>query len=200
MREAAISVTRLVGAEVEPFLPELARLRIEVFCEYPYLYDGSLDYEVAYLRKYAASDRSIFVLAKDGEKVVGVSTGVPLLDADNDFQAPFLENGYAPDSIFYFGESVLQKDYRGCGLGSRFMREREAFARTFGDYQWCVFCAVQRDAEDPRRPEGYRDLRGFWAKYGFSEKAELETAFAWKEVGEADESPKRMRFWVKAIT
>jgi hypothetical protein len=36
-----IEVRRLAGAEVAPYLDDLARMRIEVFREYPYLYDGS---------------------------------------------------------------------------------------------------------------------------------------------------------------
>ena len=40
-----ISVKRFSGTEAQPYLPDLARLRIEVFREFPYLYDGNLDYE-----------------------------------------------------------------------------------------------------------------------------------------------------------
>lgn len=199
MSDKSAKLKSVVGKAIEPFISELAKLRIEVFREYPYLYDGSFDYETEYLRTYAKSDRSVFVLAIHEDEVVGVSTGLPLVHADSDFQAPFLKSGYALDRIFYFGESVLRREYRGLGLGSAFMRERERFARSFGEYDWCTFCAVQRKPNDARKPEDYLPLDAFWGKYGFMQKPELETRFSWKEVGENEEISNRMRFWLKTI-
>ena len=40
------------GPELEPHLDALGTLRIAVFREYPYLYDGSLEYEREYLRSH----------------------------------------------------------------------------------------------------------------------------------------------------
>ena len=39
----------LTGADVRTVLDDVARLRISVFRDFPYLYDGSLDYERDYL-------------------------------------------------------------------------------------------------------------------------------------------------------
>ena len=41
----AIRIERRSGAALEHYVPELARLRIEVFRDFPYLYDGDYDYE-----------------------------------------------------------------------------------------------------------------------------------------------------------
>ncbi|HVI35743.1 MAG TPA: hypothetical protein VM684_05905, partial [Gaiellales bacterium] len=68
---------RLTGDRLREHLPELARLRITVFRAYPYLYEGSLDYEERYLWTYAAADNSVIVGAFDGERLVGASTGLP---------------------------------------------------------------------------------------------------------------------------
>ena len=48
----------LSGPALEPWLDALGALRIRVFREYPYLYDGTLEYEREYLRTYvnAASE------------------------------------------------------------------------------------------------------------------------------------------------
>lgn len=43
------------GTAVTPYIADLARLRIEVFRAFPYLYEGSEDYEVSYLATYAQS-------------------------------------------------------------------------------------------------------------------------------------------------
>jgi hypothetical protein len=45
-----MEVTQLRGREIEPYLQEIAGLRITVFREFPYLYEGDLEYEMAYLR------------------------------------------------------------------------------------------------------------------------------------------------------
>src|SRR5690242_19351414 len=49
----AIRIERATGAAIEGYLDVLAALRIRVFREYPYLYDGSLAYEQEYLASYA---------------------------------------------------------------------------------------------------------------------------------------------------
>ena len=47
---APLEIRNVHGPELEPFIDGLGRLRIAVFREYPYLYDGSLDYEREYLK------------------------------------------------------------------------------------------------------------------------------------------------------
>lgn len=195
----SLRISTFSGSQIAEFVPDLAKLRIEVFREYPYLYEGSLDYESEYLLSYARTERSVFVIALDGEEVVGVSTGLPMSDADLDFQKPFEAAGLDIGSVFYFGESVLRSEYRGSGVGSRFMRERGSFARALGGFRFCTFCAVQRSGDDPRKPIGYQDLGGFWRKYGFEERPDLETCFSWKEVGTEAERENRMRFWIKQL-
>src|SRR5690606_40705815 len=94
--DAAMDALRtevLRGAAVAPRLDEVARLRIAVFREYPYLYDGDLDYEARYLRAYVETPDSLCVLALHGDRVVGASTALPLADEDPEFQQPFLERG-----------------------------------------------------------------------------------------------------------
>ena len=71
-------VRRLSGGDIDAFLPELARLRIRVFREYPYLYEGSAAYEEKYLKTYANVPESVMVLVWDGGRVVGASSGLPL--------------------------------------------------------------------------------------------------------------------------
>ena len=189
----------VVGQEIEPFVGDLARLRIEVFREYPYLYEGTEGYEEKYLRAYAESAESVFVLAFDGARVVGVSTGLPLVDADPAFSEAFRQAGEEVGAVFYFGESVLAKEYRGGGMGRIFMEEREKWARALGRFGSCAFCAVEREAEHPLRPDGYRALDDFWRGRGFERREELRVSFRWREVGAAAESGHEMVFWVKKL-
>lgn len=46
-----ISISVLTGIQVTQYIEAEARLRIAIFKEYPYLYDGNLEYEMRYLLK-----------------------------------------------------------------------------------------------------------------------------------------------------
>ncbi|MCV6587646.1 MAG: GNAT family N-acetyltransferase [Marinobacterium sp.] len=188
----------LQGQAIIPWLGELARLRIEVFREYPYLYDGNLDYETQYLKTYAASTNSLFVLALDGDAVIGAATAIALADETDEFRQPFIAQGWNPNEIFYFGESVLLPVYRGRGIGVRFFSEREAQAQRLG-YRWCCFCAVERPVDHPMRPAGYQPLNHFWHKRGYRHYPALRTEYHWQELGEDCESAKPMSFWLREL-
>ncbi|EMS78608.1 hypothetical protein [Desulfotignum phosphitoxidans] len=192
-------VKNLTGDQIHPFLDELARLRIEVFKEYPYLYDGSVEYETEYLKSYAACSESLVVGAFKDEHLVGASTGLPMKDAAQEFKAPFAAQGQDIDKIFYFGESVMKKACRGTGIYARFFAEREGYARSLGRFDRVCFCAVERPADHPAKPSGYRPLDGYWNRRGYTRRPDLTTRFLWKDLDEVEESPKKMVFWIKPV-
>lgn len=194
-----MEIRTLTGADVRGHLADVARLRIEVFRDWPYLYQGDdADYEHRYLQAYARSPGSVFVLAiAEGDQVVGASTGIPLGDDDVAFQQPFLDRGMDPDGVFYCGESVLLPAWRGQGIGHRFFDEREAHARRLGK-RWSAFCAVERDADDPRRPAGHRDNDAFWLKRGYEPQADMQCRLEWAEVGRGRCSHS-LRFWLREL-
>lgn len=195
-----LRVERHSGASLERHIPELARLRITVFREFPYLYDGDYDYEANYLKTYIESTGSVIVLVFDGAQVVGASTGLPLIHETEEFKHPFVEHGYPVEKVFYFGESVLLPEYRGRGLGVRFFHEREAHARELGGFEWTAFCAVQRPVDHPRRPPDYVPLDEFWQRRGYARHPELRTDYVWQDLDETEASPKPMVFWLKRLT
>lgn len=192
------TVTALRGSQVEPFLDDVARLRIEVFRDWPYLYEGDPVYEREYLAAYAGSTDSVFVLACDGGRVVGASTGLPLLDDAEAFRRPFLDAGLDPAGVFYFGESVLLPGYRGRGLGHAFFDRREAHARALGRFAVTAFCAVDRDAADPRRPHEYRSNDAFWHKRGYRRRPGLSVRLRWPEQGRG-ELEHGLTFWTREL-
>ncbi len=140
-----------IGSEIRTVFNGLAALRIAVFRAFPYLYEGSIDYEKTYLSTYAKSERAMLFAVYDGERMVGATTCLPLRDETTEVQAPFIRAGYKLDTVFYFGESLLLPPYRGQGLGHRFFDEREAHVRSFGTYTTATFCAVQRPVDHPLR-------------------------------------------------
>lgn len=191
-----ISVRPLTGAEVAGALDDLARLRIEVFAAFPYLYDGDAAQEAEYLAEYAASPDAVLVAAFDGARLVGAATAAPMLHQKDEFRAPFAARGLDAAQLFYFGESVLLPEYRGQGIGHAFFDHREAQARACGANAAC-FAAVIRQADHPARPLGYVPHDAFWTKRGYAPVPGLVTELGWREHGEAEESPKPMQFWLR---
>ena len=188
-----------IGAEIATVFDGLARLRIAVFRDFPYLYKGSLAYEKAYLATYAQSERALVLAVFEGENLVGATTCLPLRHETDEVQAPFVKAGIDLDSVFYFGESLLLPAYRGQGIGHRFFDVREAHARSFSTYRLTCFCAVQRPANHPLRPADYRPLDAFWQQRGYQPNPALHTTFSWPDIGETTETAKPMQFWTHEI-
>lgn len=192
------AVRALTGAALKAALDDVARLRIEVFRAWPYLYDGDLEYERTYLQSYRDSDRAIVVGAFDEDRLVGASTGAPLMDHADDLAAAFDGTGLDLSQIFYCAESVLLPDYRGQGVGHKFFDLREAHARALG-FAKCAFCGVQRPADHPMRPETYRPLDTFWRSRGYERLSGAIAQFSWKDVGEEGETLKSLQFWIRDL-
>ena len=192
-----IEIIRVSGEAIRPYVAEVARLRIEVFREYPYLYEGSEDYEREYLSVYSASERSVIVLAITDGQIIGASTGLPLEDADEAFQKPFWEIQMDIARIFYFGESVLRKSARGQGIGHRFFDEREIHAKEHG-FPITTFCAVQRPSDHPMKPEDYRENDAFWKKRGYEKATDLVAELSWEQIDKpGTETRNQLAFWLK---
>ena len=137
-------------------------------------------------------------IAFDGDEIVGASTAVPVNAHPDEVAPPLVAAGFDLATVFYFGESVLRPDRRGLGLGHRFFDEREAHARRLG-FRHATFCAVERDADDPRRPADYVPLDRFWTKRGFVKRPDIVGTFSWLEIGDELEREQRMVFWVKDL-
>ena len=194
----SLTVEPLTGGALQARLDDLARLRIEVFRDYPYLYDGDLDYERRYLAALASSRDAVIVAAVENGDVVGAATGAPLADQAPEIIAPFRLRGDDVAGIFYFGESVLRRGHRGRGTGVRFFALREAQARRLG-MTTAVFCSVVRPLTHPQRPPDYVALDAFWAHREYAPLEGYTCEIAWREIGEAEETPKRMQFWHRRL-
>ncbi|MCH8466996.1 MAG: GNAT family N-acetyltransferase [Roseinatronobacter sp.] len=188
----------LTGASIAPVIEGVAALRIAVFREWPYLYEGDLAYERSYLRAYQDSARAVVVAAWDGATLVGASTGLPLAEADGEFAAAFAGSPLDMAAIFYCAESVLLPAYRGQGAGHRFFDLREGHARAHG-FTHTAFCSVIRPDDHPARPAQYRPLDGFWRARGYAPCPGIVAQFTWRDLGESTDSPKPLQFWSRTL-
>lgn len=187
------------GADLGERLWDIARLRMTVFRDWPYLYDGDEEYERRFLQIYLDSPRSFALTVLDGDDVVGVTTAMPLTDEAREIRQPFIDNGFDIARVFYFAESVLLRPYRGRGLYRRFFREREQHARSYGEYLHATFCAVQRPCDHPSRPADHQPLDPIWRHFGFEPRPELVARFPWRDVGASQETTKPLQFWLKPL-
>ncbi len=191
-------VESFYGDQIHSLIPALAELRIKVFHDFPYLYEGSLDYEKKYLKVYTDSSRSVLVAAFDGDQLVGAATALPLSDEADYVKEPFIKASMNLNDVYYFGESVLLKEYRGHGLGHRFFDGREAAAKKF-NFKFAAFCGVQRPENHPMRPSDFRALDEFWKKRGYEKKTKLQSEFSWLDIGDNAETKKTMIYWMKPL-
>lgn len=192
-----VNIRPLSGPDLEATLPALARLRIEVFRAFPYLYEGSPAYEESYLRKFAkARDAFIVVAGTDDGEIVGCATGSGMDDQHAEFALPLKTAGYDLPSTFYFGESVLLPEYRGQGIGHAFFDAREAHAIAHG-YKRACFCAVERPMNHPKRPSDYSPLDRFWLARGYEKLSGVLAHFTWPEQAGGPEINHPMAYWMR---
>jgi hypothetical protein len=193
-----IDVRALRGPDLEAALDGVAQLRITVFRDWPYLYDGTLGYERQYLDSYRDNPGALLVGAFHQNQLIGASTSTPMEDHAPEFAAPFQALGIALDKILYGAESVLLRPYRGIGLGHRFIDLREAHARAL-DRTHVAFCSVVRPKDHPSRPAAYRTNDAFWRGRGYDTLPGVLARFSWKDLGDAVETEKPLQFWMRKL-
>ncbi|MES2884788.1 MAG: GNAT family N-acetyltransferase [Pseudomonadota bacterium] len=176
----------------------LATLRLTVFRDWPYLYDGTLDYEQRYLETYASCSDSIAVLAWDDAQCVGATTALPMRNAEASMRTPFEEAALETSNTLYFGESVVLASHRGRGIGVAFFELREAHALALG-LRRCAFCAVDRPASHPLKPADYTPNDAFWTRRGYARQPALQCTFDWLDRGEPAPTPHTLTYWLRDL-
>lgn len=193
-----MEIKRFKGKEILPFIPELANLRIKIFRDYPYLYEGDMDYENHYLKNYAACPESIIVIAFHSDEIIGASSAIPLALDTPEWQKTFLDHHIPLETIFHLNESVLLKPFRNQGIYKYFFTEREKAAKEYGA-KITAFAAVERKPHHPLKPKDYEPLDNIWQHFGYQKHPELTAMYEWKDIDEARASFKPFSFWLKNL-
>lgn len=193
-----ISENLLTGPAVEASLEALAALRIDIFREYPYLYDGIRDDELKYLRHYMETPHAFVIAVNDSDSMIGAATGTPLCYEPEDIIYRFAGTSYPVTETFYVGELLFYPAYRNGGLGLRLLEKIEEYVCTLGTYRYLTCATVVRPDNHTQCPEIYVPINRFLARSGFNKLSDVTTSFAWREIdGTSRDHP--MQFWVKEL-
>jgi len=188
----------LTGAVIADALNDLATLRLEIFPEYPYLYQGRREDEIAYLGTYAKTPDACVILACDGSTVIGAATGMPLVHEDAQIRDAFAGTTFPLNEVYYVGELLLRPTYRNCGLGRKLLAQLESLIRSLGSYRRLTCATVERPDDHHMRPRDYAPITRFLARTGFVQLFGVTTCFMWLETdGVKRDHP--MQFWSKEL-
>ncbi len=181
------------------FIDALAQLRITIFKEFPYLYEGDFKYEQDYLQKFIDTPDSLICIAFEGEKPIGALTALPLKHEEPSIRQTFEKQGLSIEKTYYFSEILLLPEYRLLGLGYMMYRMAENSVLQKNKYKQLSFAAIEREENHPQKPENYTSPYSFFERIGYTQNRELVCQITWKEIGETEATPKSLFFWTKEI-
>jgi GNAT superfamily N-acetyltransferase len=184
------------GKEINSYIKDIARLRISIFREYPYLYDGNETYEEIYLAKFSEVEDSYVVLVFDDDIVIGAFTGIPMR-----FENETIVNNLPQDKVqdaYYLSEIILNKNYRGKGIGRQLIHKLEDKIISLKKYKRFYFASVIRPENHPAKPKEYRSLDTMWLSNGY-QPTSFTCTLSWKEISEKEETEKILALWEKEI-
>jgi GNAT superfamily N-acetyltransferase len=188
----------LTGPDALESLDGVASLRIDIFREYPYLYDGKRDDEIHYLSRYAEKPGACVITASDSDTLVGAATGIPLKYEHRTMVEPVRATDYPADEMYYVGEVLFYPTYRKRGLGQRLLAMMEEHVRSLEGYRFLTCATVVRPDDHPLRPFDFVPIERFLARTGFTPLADITSNITWQETDGIDHCHP-MRFWIKEL-
>ena len=188
----------LTGTAIADILDDVATLRLEIFQEYPYLYQGRREDELTYLGTYSEAPDASIILAYHGQAVIGAVAGMPLIHEDARMLDAFAGTTFPFNKIYYVGELLFRPAYRNCGLGRKLLDQLESHIRSLGRYHRLTCATVERPDDHPLRPRDYIPITRFLARTDFARLPGVTTSFMWLETdGVKRDHP--MQFWSKDV-
>jgi len=188
----------LTGAPITDALDDLATLRLDIFPEYPYLYQGKKKDELTYLATYAEAPDACVILAYDGLTVIGAATGMPFIHEDAQMIDAFAGTTFPLNEVYYVGELLFRPAYRNCGLGQKLLDRLESHIRSLSRYRRLTCATVERPDDHPLRPRDYIPITRFLARTGFARISGVTTSFMWRDT-DGVKRDHSMQFWIKDL-
>ncbi|MBP6386663.1 MAG: GNAT family N-acetyltransferase [Pseudarcicella sp.] len=198
MREI-INLITFKRPAITDIIEDMAGLRIDIFKEYPYLYDGNLEYEKDYLNTYSQSENAIIIAIFVNGLLAGAITGLPLSEEVDEFKNAFLNNGLTIDNVFYIGECILLPQYRNMKLSKLLFDELEWLIKRKHIYNTICFSTVERSENHPLKPDDYLNNDLIWQKKSYVKHENISCTFEWKDIDKNESDAKKMIFWSKEL-
>jgi hypothetical protein len=196
-------IIKLTGSELTDWTDELARLRIDAFREFPYLYEGSMDYERNYLKAYGTHQNALLLVLMQDNIICGMSSGMPL-NTDSEIVATLrmamCAQDYPVGDFFYFSETILTTAFQSQGWYSKLTKRRAAIVTSWG-FHWGCFLTVHREADHPLRPPDYQGPFNKFEHLGYK-RTPLTITYEWPTIESASTSrvkANRMDLWIKRL-
>jgi hypothetical protein len=202
-----IHFKQLSGYEGTPFIADIGQLIIDVYKEWPYLYEGTTEEQTQYIQKrYIEKPNSMIITAFEHKKLVGLGMGVPLSEAPDHYLAPFRCDNrcleFPLEDVFYVGELIVKPEYRQQRIAKEICQMMGNHILNSHRYQAVAFCTVNRPSDfhlAHLKPENYFSPDSFWEELGFTKYENLTFTGVWRLVQESDESQHQMIYWVKKL-
>ena len=198
-----ITVEIYIGQDSTDYIDTISKLRVDVFKEYPYLYEGELCYEKNYMLGYTTDKQAMIAIARVDGKLAGVSTGIPLISNSEivvDAKKVFLQEKIEIGDYYYYGEVIVLPEYRGRGLTTKLYAAQNELIKSWGFKHVCILTVV-REIDHPLKPVDYKSPEKMWEHLGFF-RNKLITDYHWPTI-QADKSVKDIKntleFWTKQL-
>lgn len=188
------------GDALGAWIDRTARMRLEVFSGWPYLYEGTLEIERKYFEAFQGRSGAVVVEARLDGEFAGLATAIAferdlyILSRSKEI---FRAAGEDPGAFFYLGELLVEPRCRGRGIGRALLEEVRAEGRSQGLSRCCLM-AVERPLDHPSRPRDFREPVPLWVEAGFRRLAGT-ALFPYPTRlpgGDVADLPNPMRFWV----
>lgn len=173
--------------------------RLSIHKEFPYFYDGNRSEEELYFESLTKSKDTVFLVVTENEKTIGCILGTPLSESFDDSKKPFIENNTSIDTYFYFAEFLLDKEYRGLGLGSKMYDEFEKEVKALNKYDKITGLKVVKTQEELDAHPEFFSLDPFLSKRQYEKSTIYKSKIAWKEVSSEEKVIHDIEFWIKKI-
>lgn len=175
----------------------LADLRVRIFREFPYLYDGTVEDECSNLRAYANSANSLITVMYDGIRHIAAMSCLPMQDAWGELVDNLSTQAVNISECLYIGEILMEKTHRGMGLGSRLFDFARMHAVRLNMKKLCFF-SVRRDHTHDARPADYLEPAELWQKWGFSLVPGADVTLSYPQVDVGMQSH-ILDFWIRPL-
>lgn len=163
----------------------LAQMRITYFREYPYLYEGTTEYEINYLEEYKEKALDAYLIqAFDEGQLVGILTGCAFtsdIGVVRDGARLFKTDRFPIEQYYYIGEAIIIPEYQNQKILPRLLYRLVNEVKKLNKYQSLCFLTVVRQDNDSQKPLDYRSTDNLWEKLG-CQRAGVKASFEWPTI------------------